>query len=247
MKITKLFVKEKQGMRVKECQAIALQRGFGIAADVHAIAGSPRQILLASTSSLAAFDLNPGDLGENILLDGEIEQFGSGQVLQVGEKARIRLTFRCEPCANLDKIHPSLSKIIKRRRGFLGIAVANGAIAIGDEVSLTPDRLPAIPDDAKGRFSEFVRRIPPGKVVNTADLLLALGASRSYYRAVPTFLKKAAPDLPVHRIVRADGRLLSEYISQQKQLLIAEGVEVADNRIKGDNFYWAARHFHDLG
>lgn len=239
-------MKEKNGTRVKECQAIALQRGVGIAADVHAIAGSPRQVLLASTSTLADFDLKPGDLGENILVDGEIEQFSSGQVLRVGKETLIRLTFRCEPCANLDKIHPGLSKIIKKRRGFLGIAVGGGEIAIGDEVSLTPYKLPAIPDDAKGRFSEFVRRIPPGKVVNTADLLLALGASKAYYRAVPTFLKKAAPELPVHRIVRADGRLLSEYISQQEQLLIAEGVAVAGERVEGDNFYWENAKFHEV-
>ncbi|MBD2182916.1 MGMT family protein [Planktothrix sp. FACHB-1355] len=233
-------------MPVKECKIISLRREYGIEGDINAQAGSPRQVLIASTPTLADFNLNPGDLGENIVIDTQVESFSSGQVLQVGKSALIRLTFICEPCANLEKIQPGLAKRIAGKRGFLGIVVKDGVIELGDEVSLTSQLFPALPDDTKGRFNEFVRRIPPGKVVKTSDLLLALGVSKAYYRTIPIFLKKASRDLPIHRIVRADGSLLSEYISEQEQLLKQEEIEIAYNRISSDSHYWDTWNFHEL-
>ncbi|MFB2920597.1 MOSC domain-containing protein [Aerosakkonema funiforme] len=246
MKVTKLFVKQQHGMHVEECKIITLRRGYGIEGDINAQAGSPRQVLMASTPTLADFNLNSGDLGENILIDTQVENFSSGQVLRIGKSALIRLTFLCEPCANLDKIQPGLAQISQGKRGFLGIVVKDGVIEVGDEASLTSQLFPALPDDTKGRFNEFVRRIPPGKAVKTSDLLLALGVSKAYYRTIPIFLKKASKDLPIHRIVRADGSLLSEYISEQEQLLRQEGIEIEYNRICGNSHYWNSSYFHDL-
>ena len=130
--------------------------------------------------------------------------------MQFGQNALITMTFLCEPCATLEKIQIGLSKQIKGHRGFLGIVVKDGLIRLNDEVSDTAYRLTAIPDDVKGRFREFVYRIPPGKVVKTPDLLMALGVSKAYYRAIPAFLKKADKELPIHRIVRDDGSSMPE-------------------------------------
>lgn len=247
MRVTKLFVKQSHGMPVTECQSLILRRGYGIESDINAHFGSPRQVLMVSTPTLADFSLKPGDLGENLLIDAEVENLSSGQVLRVGDSVLIRLTFLCEPCANLEKIEPGLSKKIKGKRGFLGMVVSDGPIQQGDEVAMTNYTLPAIPDDAKGRFNEFVRRIPKGLVVKTSDLLVALGLTKAYYRAFPTFLKKASRDMPIHRIVRADGSLMSEYVFCQEQLLREEDVEIFSNRIADDRYYWDSRNFHDLG
>ncbi|HAZ42972.1 MAG TPA: hypothetical protein DDW76_02110 [Cyanobacteria bacterium UBA11369] len=247
MKVTKLFIKQEHGIPAKECLALTLQRGRGILGDINALPGSPRQVLIASTSTLVEFGLKPGELGENILIDAEIEHFSSGMVLQVGLSALIRLSFLCEPCAYLDKIQPGLAKRIKGKRGFLGIVVRDGEIALEDKISVTPYRLKAIPNEAKGRFSEFVQRIPLGKVVKTTELLFAMGVSKAYSRAIPTFLKKADSRLPIHRIVRADGRLLSEYIVEQERSLVQEGIEIKLDRIANPNFYWESSQFHELG
>lgn len=247
MKVTKLFVKQKHGVPVRECEALTLHRGYGIDGDINAQPGSPRQVLIASASTLSDFDLKPGDLGENLLIEPKIEHLFSGQVLRVGFDALIRLTFLCEPCATLEKIQPGLSKKIKKKRGFLGIVVRDGLIRLDDDVSITTYRLTAISDDVKGRFREFVYRIPPGKVVKTPDLLVALGVSKAYYRAIPAFLKKADINLPIQRIVRADGSLMSEYISFQEQALIEEGIEILYNRIADDRYYWESIKFHELG
>ena len=247
MKVIKLFVKQGHGVTVRERETLILHRGYGIDGDINAQAGSPRQILIVSAPTLADFDLKPGELGENILIDTNTEHLSSGQVLRVGFDALIRLTFLCEPCSTLEKIQPGLAKKLKDKRGFLGIVVRDGSIKLSDDVYITTEKLPVIPHDVKGRFAEFLHRVPSGKVVKTPDLLLALGVSKSYYRAIPAFLKKASKDLPIHRIVRADGSLMSEYVSSQEQLLTEEKVEILFNRIAHDRYYWESTKFHELG
>lgn len=247
MRVKQLFIKDKHGVLVDERETLTLHKGYGIEADINAQVGSPRMVLIASVTTIDSFNLKPGDLGENILIDAEVERLSSGQILRFGQNALIRMTFLCEPCATLEKIQTGLSKEIKGKRGFLGIVVKDGLIKLDDDVSVTTYKLPAIPDDAKGRFREFVYRIPPGRVVKTPDLLMALGVSKAYYRAIPAFLKKADKDLPIHRIVRADGSLMSEYISCQEQVLIKEGIEISSNRIARDKYYWQATNFHELG
>lgn len=247
MKVKQLFIKGKHGVLVDERETLTLRKGYGIVGDVSAQVGSPRMVLIVSVTTTDSFSLKPGDLGENILIDAEFERLCSGQVLQFGQNALIRMAFLCEPCATLEKIQTGLSKRIKGHRGFLGIVVKDGLIKLDDDVFVTAYRLPAIPDDVKGRFREFVHRIPPGRVVKTPDLLMALGVSKAYYRAIPAFLKKADKELPIHRIVRSDGSLMSEYISCQEQVLIEEGIEISSNRIARDKYYWEAINFHELG
>ncbi|NJO70574.1 MAG: hypothetical protein HC825_00380 [Oscillatoriales cyanobacterium RM1_1_9] len=168
----------------------------------------------------------------------------SGQVLQIGSEVLIRLMFHCEPCKNLEKIHPGLMKRIGIQRGFLGFVIQGGEVFPEDIIRLTSDRFPALGDRAKERFWEFVPRIPAGKVVRTSNLLLALGVSSAYYRAIPTFLKTAIQSLPVHRIVAADGSLLPRYIPDQAQQLWAEGIELQRNKVVNSDDFWPPINFY---
>jgi alkylated DNA nucleotide flippase Atl1 len=245
MNVIQLFVKSSHGVPIQPCDSLTLQQGYGIEGDTNAMIGSPRQVLLASTPTLEQFDLNPGDLQENILINTAVEQFTSGQVLRIGQDALIRLMFLCEPCATLEKIRPGLMKRIKGKRGFLGMVVRDGRIKPGDNIALTDYQFPVLPEAAKGRFVEFVARIELGKVVRTSDLLVALGVTPSYYRAIPTFIKKAATHLPVHRIVASDGSLMTKYIPHQRQILLNEGVVVIGNQVS-PIYCWETFYFHDL-
>lgn len=247
MKVVKLFVKPQHGSMGQECQILNVRRGYGILGDINALPGNPRQVLIISASNLTKFNLSAGDLRENILIDASVENFSSGMILQVGSSALIRLTFLCEPCNYLDKLQFGLAKKIKGKRGFLGMIVRDGALFSGDRVTVTSHRLQALSNEPKGRFAEFVERIPLGKVVKTPDLLMAMGVSKAYFRAIPTFLKKADPQLPIHRIVRADGGLLSEYIAAQQQWLVEEGVEVKQEQLANERTYWESSQFHELG
>lgn len=244
MKIIQLFLKEQHGAVVSRT-VLSLQRGQGIAGDVNACVGSPRQILFVSQPFLLEFGLAPGDLSENILVDAEIERLSSGQVLQIGNDALVRLTCFCDPCSNLEKLQPGLTKRLLGKRGFLAMVVRAGMIYRGDAISLTNYQFPAIPNHAKGKFYEFLPRIPVGRVVRTPELLMALGLTKSYYRSVPTFLRKAQGKLPVHRIVGRDGSLMNKYVDCQHQTLLEEGVEVVANRVPS-KYCWEPTRFHDL-
>ncbi|MGL5081438.1 MAG: MOSC domain-containing protein [Microcoleaceae cyanobacterium] len=247
MKVKQLYQKFVPGEPTTECSVLSLRAGVGIENDIQAQVGSPRQILLVSQRTLSEFQVNPGALRENLLVDDSIAGFKSGQVLQIGLDALVRLTFHCEPCKNLEKIQPGLMQRIKTQRGFLGMIVNSGRIVLGDEIVLTSSQFPALGDTAKARFWEFVPRIPEGKVVKTADLLLALGVSAAYYRAIPGFLKQAVHELPIHRIIKVDGGLLTRYIPDQAEQLVAEGIKLDQARVTNPNYFWAPQNFHELG
>jgi alkylated DNA nucleotide flippase Atl1 len=248
MTITQLFSKQvaHTNLRIRECETLELKRGYGIINDANATVGSPRQVLLVSLPTLAQFDLQPGQLRENIVVDGIVEDFMSGQVLQLGQTALVRLTHRCEPCAMLETLQPGLAKKLKDQRGMLGMVVRDGIVDVGDAVTLVSHQFPPIPNTTRGKFEEFVSRIPIGKVVRTSDLLLALGLTNSYYRSIPTFLKKSPPHIPSHRIVAANGELLLKHIPHQYERLCDEGVELVNYQVT-HNHYWEPIYFHDLG
>ena len=261
MYVRQLFIKTQRGEPSRSRPSLTLTTGLGIDSDVHALAGSPRQVLLVGRGTLDDLALQPGDLQENLLVEGEIEAFRSGSVLQIGKDVLIRLMFSCEPCQNLEKIRPGLAKTIEGRRGMLGMVVRGGRIDRGDEVIPTDYCFPALSDRVRERFHEFIARIPRGKVVRTSDLLLALGVSRAYYRTLPAFLKRATPDLPVHRLVSIDGGLFEKYLPAHARLLCAEGVELTKSeeapafqagvaltggRVAGKDYYWDTGEFHAI-
>jgi len=246
VRVVKLFAKQRKGAETTEFNQLVLKRGVGVEGDVYAIAGNPRQVLLVDAPTLAEFALNPGDLRENLLIDTPIEKLSSGQVLQVGKTALIRVTFPCDPCSQLNQLQPGLAKRIRGKRGLLGIVVRDGLIQAGDRVQITPHQFTPLPENAKGRFIEFVARIQSGKVVSTAQLLMALGLARSYYRTIPIFLKKASDRLPIHRIVSPDGSLITKHVPQQQQALEQEGIDIINGRVSPD-FFWEQAHFHDIG
>lgn len=245
VKIVGLFFKGVGDVTVRRTEEIDLQRERGVAGDVHASVGSPRQVLIASAPYLEQLGLEPGELQENIVLGGAVELLGSGRVLQLGQSAQVRLTFLCEPCAYLEQVQPGLVKRSKGKRGMLGMVIRDGVVHQGDPVTVLPQQFPVLSERAGDRFTEFVSRIPSGRVVNTTNLLLALGVTPSYYRTIPSFLKRAAPDVPVHRVVSADGSLLSRHLPQQMQRLQAEGIDVVDQHVSA-LYYWQPLYFHDL-
>lgn len=243
--VLQLFCKLQVHAAVESQPQLTLKQNWGIEGDANACTGSPRQVLLVAAQTIDRFQLQPGQLRENIVLS-QANIWQSGQVLQIGSTALIRLTFLCEPCAYLNTISPGLSDRIQGQRGFLGMVVRGGQVEVGDIVQPIAFAFPPLSDQPKDRFLEFVARIPFGKVVKTSQLILALGVTRSHYRVIPTWMKKAAADLPVHRIVTVEGGLFSQHLPDQKTALLAEGVEIVNDRIS-EAFYWDPQFFHDLG
>jgi alkylated DNA nucleotide flippase Atl1 len=225
MRIVGVFVAEKYGQRAME--QVTLRAGEGIVGDRHAQVGSPRQVLIVDQPSLAELRLQPGDLSENLLVDESpvMGAWRSGQVLRCGD-AELRLTFPCEPCAQLEQVRPGLAQQVVGRRGWLAMVVQDGRVQRGDRLTWGDRVFPALAEHPKQRCYEFIARIPPGQVVRTVDLLMALGLARAYYRVLPLWLKRAPVSVPVHRIVARDGGLLSQHLPQQARQLAQEGTAV---------------------
>lgn len=79
------------------------------------------------------------------------------------------------------------------------------------------------------RVAAVVRATSPGEVMTYGEVAAEAGspgAARAVGRALA-----ASDELPWWRVVRADGRLVSELAAEQARLLRGEGVTVRDHRV----------------
>ena len=167
--------------------------GAGLVGDRHANPLSPRQVLLASASAYADFQLPPQALGENLLVDFDTSQLASGTVLRIGETVLLRLMFQCEACGHLDAFQAGLSGRIGRRRGILARVLAGGAIHSGDRIFDLGRMLPAWDDDWRARVAQVLQAVPDGRVLTYRQLALLAGVQPTYCRAFPRLLARLGP------------------------------------------------------
>jgi MOSC domain-containing protein YiiM len=119
-------------------QAVALE-DFGFEGCAHARRESKRQLLLMDSETLAAMELRPGIVRENITTSGlNVNGLQPGQLLQIGE-ARVAVSMPCTPCDQMEKIRPGLRKELRGRRGVLCRVVSGGVIRRGDSIDKISD------------------------------------------------------------------------------------------------------------
>lgn len=161
----------------KNQEHILLIAGLGVAGDAHMgttvkhrsrVAQDPTQPNLRQVHLIHAelfdelqrsgFRVTPGQLGENITTFG-IDLLGlpTGTRLFIGENAVIEVTGLRNPCKQIDDFQPGLlSNVISRdehrglirKAGIMGIVLASGHIASGDNIHI---ELPAQPYRALDR------------------------------------------------------------------------------------------------
>jgi MOSC domain-containing protein YiiM len=132
--VTHLFLSPGRKMPLRSVQEARAVARWGLEGDRHYNEDHPRQILLVEAETLARFDLAPGALRENIVVEGvALHLEPPGRRLRVGG-AVLELTGPCEPCAYLETIRAGLQEAIDGRRGVLARAVESGAIRVGDAV-----------------------------------------------------------------------------------------------------------------
>jgi hypothetical protein len=191
--IKHLFVKGKNGNPMRPVIAFGVGPK-GIEGNVYC---QPlRQVLIIPTRSLTEFNLNPGDLRENIVVDGlDLHKLESGTVIRIGG-VRIRLTFHCEPCrAIVDKVN---LKKITHKRGVLGSFLNNGFIKVGDAVVVADKRFDAIPYRIDDRIKWYLDK--QDKPVPVSKLAFDIGLSNSYCRAIPNLVRNR-DDIRSHLIL----------------------------------------------
>jgi MOSC domain-containing protein YiiM len=254
--VSQLFGKLARGSAVQSVQHCRLQAGYGMVGDIHANAQSPRQILVVRQEDLyqgaldgrrAIDNIQPGAFSENMLITGlRAGDFVPGAVLRFAGGAAIRLTFYCEPCKRIAGLVGSLADIAQKR-GILGVVVNDGMVSAGAELTVEVGAYEALSEIPYQRFLDFLTELPVGKVATYSSVLLGIGVDRSYFRAIPGYLRKAAAGgYPAHRVIDSKG-YLGIHVPGQRTLLLAEGVEVVAECDKSwvaiDQYLWIGSYW----
>jgi len=157
--------KAEPGLPKLEVNAIQLLENYGVAGDYHAgefvrhrylakkdpSKPNLRQVLLIDTEILSVLanqdiHLEPGMMGENIVVDGiSLMTLPVGTQLEIGE-AVLELTEVRNPCYQLNEMHPSLLKAVEtsgtgpdpRNAGMLARIIKGGWVRPGDAVIMRP-------------------------------------------------------------------------------------------------------------
>lgn len=115
--------------------ALTAVTGEGFAGDA-SYGKRNRQVLVIDLETLTELELNPGDVRENVTLEGfELTKLSPHDRLTVGG-ILLAVTGPCEPCWKLDELRPGLSTEIEGRRGVLATVIRGGELKVGDPISL---------------------------------------------------------------------------------------------------------------
>jgi len=157
--------KAEPGIPKLQVDAIHLLENFGVEGDYHAgefvrhrylaqkdpTRPNVRQVLIIDTSILnylagQGINLQPGWMGENIILDGiSVMNIPLGTPLKVGE-AIIELSEIRNPCYQLDEMQPGVNEAVKssgpapdhRNAGMLARIIRGGWVKPDDQVIIKP-------------------------------------------------------------------------------------------------------------
>ncbi len=177
-----LFLKNKNSLQMKEVESLTIGKG-GIAGQAPRL--PLRQILIVPQQTLSEFGLQPGDIFENVVVDGaDLHHLESGTVIEIGQ-IRIRLTFHCEPCWKISKkVSP---RKIMHRRGVLGSFLNSGSIKIGDSLVIREKSFESIPYELKDRIKWYLNK--QTQPVAASKLVFDIGLSNAYCRAIPSIIR----------------------------------------------------------
>jgi len=165
-----VFAKQTHGFAKDQQRFIRLIRGLGIEGDAHAgsrvkhlwsrkrqpMQPNLRQIHLIASELMdelksSGFDIQPGDLGENISTRNvDLAALPQSTLLRIGDEAVVSLTGLREPCVKIDRFRKGLRRLVSveagggmvLKHGVMGVVVAGGMVRASDLVQVS---LPALP------------------------------------------------------------------------------------------------------
>jgi hypothetical protein len=198
-----LFIKVHHAGPMLQSSHLDLDPELGILGDINPSGKSPRQVCIATVSGLLDNNIKVALSRANVVLDGEVGTIGSGSLLSCGT-ASIRVTFSCEPCAHGAHMAEARMSDFRKIDRYLGLVLHKGRLTEGEYLNSDLDAYPAVPDTFKERCAWALDSIPKGHVITSLEFLRAIGASRSYLRALPRWLSSAScVGKPTHRVLTA--------------------------------------------
>jgi alkylated DNA nucleotide flippase Atl1 len=243
--VAELMIKPARKEKMRPLREVRAQARNGLLGDCHARPLGPRQVLVVAQESLAELGVSLWQVRGNIATRNlELDELPSGTVLAVGARARFRLTHACEVCQILRSyVSRDAFRALPGRRGYLGVVLTSGTIAVGDSVSIERHRYPSVPEGLYDRLAWVVAQIPTGKTVNYDVLLDVVGSSRSYFRVLPRYLQRAdCAGLPAHRVLTSHGEVTG-HLSDQAERLALEGVDLSKQE---ENSGWDPRQVYQV-
>lgn len=74
----------------------------------------------------------------NLLSEGIRLPREAGAIIAIGSSLRIEVTTECDPCSRMEEVAPGLKAVLTPdwRGGVLGRVIADGDIAVGDEIRI---------------------------------------------------------------------------------------------------------------
>ncbi|MDP3265828.1 MAG: MOSC domain-containing protein [Sulfuricurvum sp.] len=108
----------------------------GVLEDKFYAKNNNRLILITSVNAYAlaksnGVDLEYGSLGENILIDQNINTLATGEQFKIGEIV-LEVTQNCTLCNGLSILDPKLPEVLKNDRGLFAKAITSGIIKKDD-------------------------------------------------------------------------------------------------------------------
>ena len=129
-----LFRAAKRRIRMEEIESIEAIADHGFADCAHGRNGSKRQVLLVDSETLAATNLAPGVIRENITTAGlNVNGLALGERLRIGP-VLLEVSAVCTPCDQLELVRPGLRRELYGRRGMLCRVIEAGVIQKGDAI-----------------------------------------------------------------------------------------------------------------
>jgi alkylated DNA nucleotide flippase Atl1 len=242
--VTGLLVKPGRGMPMDARTAVAVRSRRGMLDDCHAQPLGPRQVLIVREEELVDLGLAAWQVRANIAVAGlTSDALASGVVLRFGDEVRVRITHECEICKILRRYVPGeVFSRLPGRRGSLGVYLAGGTLELGATVVSEDDRYPDVPERVYERVAWVISRVPAGRVVTYDRLLELVGASKPFFRVLPTYVKRSAvTGLPAHRVLTTAGRL-NGHLARQREHLYREGVQFdPDGRLLDASRRWSGQ------
>jgi MOSC domain-containing protein YiiM len=121
---------------MEEAARVNVLKDAGFEGCAHARPGSKRQVLLVGSETLAAMELAPGIIRENITTEGlDVNLLAIGQRLFAGE-VELEVTAVCDPCEQIEGLRPGLMQAMIGKRGMLCRVLRGGVVNCDDAIVL---------------------------------------------------------------------------------------------------------------
>ena len=133
--IIHLQLKPAEGAPMTSIPSVTAITGYGLQDDANA-GRSKRQVLIIERELLDEFQLPPGEVRENITVQGiQLAGMAPGTRVRVGQ-ALLEATLDCAPCQFIEDKQPGLRAAMEGKRGTLFKVIEGGEIQVGDAIRI---------------------------------------------------------------------------------------------------------------